>query len=184
MSLRSRVLAILILLNFAMTVQAVPTIVNVNARTNSGSNPVIVSLAAGTYDVVPIGVADGGAYDAWNPWGFVSHPGSGTGYGWIHAYSIDSDQFPLTSFYSGVRYAIPTEALADATSTSFTLATAGDVLFYVGDTYYGDNIGGVSLLVGEPGPAIPPCAVPVPGALVLVAVGAALVGHPCCRRYL
>lgn len=43
-------------------------IVNIDARTNSTTNPVVMFFDAGTYEVTPIGVSDGGTYNAWNPW--------------------------------------------------------------------------------------------------------------------
>ena len=48
------------------------TIINLNVRTNSFSNPVVLDLQAGTYTVEPIGVSDGGLYNSWNAWGSTS----------------------------------------------------------------------------------------------------------------
>jgi hypothetical protein len=45
------------------------TVVNLNAVTNSLNNPVNLFLQAATYSVEPIGVSDGGLYNAWNAWG-------------------------------------------------------------------------------------------------------------------
>lgn len=47
-------------------------IVNLNASTNSLTNPVNVYLQAGTYLVEPIGISDGGAFNAYNAWGSTS----------------------------------------------------------------------------------------------------------------
>jgi hypothetical protein len=42
------------------------SIVNINSRS---STPVEIFLNAGTYVVEPIGISEGGSYDAWTPWG-------------------------------------------------------------------------------------------------------------------
>lgn len=43
-------------------------IVNVDAEVNSVRRPVFVVLAPGTYEVTPVGVEQGGAWDAWTAW--------------------------------------------------------------------------------------------------------------------
>ena len=48
------------------------TIINVNSLVNSVINPVDVFLQPGTYTVQPIGIADGGTYDAWSAWASTS----------------------------------------------------------------------------------------------------------------
>jgi hypothetical protein len=45
------------------------TIIDINARTDITTNPIVMFFATGTYVVNPIGTADGGAYNAWDPWG-------------------------------------------------------------------------------------------------------------------
>ncbi len=59
-------------------------IVNINARTNTTTNPVVISFDAGTYDVVPIGISDGGAFNAWNAWSGGPNPPSKAG--WLNSY--------------------------------------------------------------------------------------------------
>jgi hypothetical protein len=44
------------------------TIINIDSRTNSISNPIGLSLEAGTYTIETIGVADGGLFNAWSAW--------------------------------------------------------------------------------------------------------------------
>ena len=48
-------------------------IVNVSATGTDGNSTIVtVSLGAGTYSVDPIGISDGGVYDAWSAWNGVS----------------------------------------------------------------------------------------------------------------
>lgn len=133
-------------------------IVNINAVSNTTTNPVVLHLDAGTYEVVPIGVADGGAYNSWNAWGYVGLPDRG----WINNYSLSSDEFEAYTISDGGRYATDLIALENAQSTSFTLTSAGDVSFFITDRPYSDNLGGMSLDVN---------AVPVPGAVLCLFSG-------------
>ncbi len=59
----------ILLLSFA---NADAAIVNINSKTNGTNNPIILTLSAGIYNVTPIGIADGGDYNAWNAWGNTS----------------------------------------------------------------------------------------------------------------
>ena len=57
----------------ALTAAAADTIiVDIDSSQRNTDSPVIVSLEAGTYSVMAIGVAGGGAFDAWNPWGVAT----------------------------------------------------------------------------------------------------------------
>ena len=47
-------------------------IVNINANINDIPNPVFILLDGGTYNVTPIGTADGGVYDAMSNWSFTT----------------------------------------------------------------------------------------------------------------
>lgn len=120
-------------------------IIDINAVSNGYTNPVTVSMNAGTYTVTPLGQANGGRYSAWNAnWG---NPGY-----WSSAYFID---VPGTGVLGGGGvgpYGAAGTAYANAfwpSSFTFTLSTPGTVSFGIGDTTYADNIGGMSLLVAN-----------------------------------
>ena len=117
-------------------------IVNIDAVSNSIGNPVEVFLEPGTYIVEPIGVSSGGAFDAWNPFGFTtcsdpdgcvpvapSYPDKG----WIHTYSVQSSNISSVNV-NGVDITPVTISpdLPEAVFQTFFLDTAGDVRFNVG----------------------------------------------------
>ena len=128
-------------------------IVDLNARDNDTSNPISLNLSAGTYKVDYIGINDGGKYDAWNGWGdgvtsFCNGNGEGCQKGWINSYRISfegfSDMFSSPSVYSN-----PIQAMQNAVDTSFTLKSNTEVNFFISDSVYGDNVGGVSLRISS-----------------------------------
>ena len=155
----------LILAFFVTGMVGVPNaaIVNINAKTNTTTNPVVMQFNAGTYDVTPIGIADGGAYNAWNAWIGGSFPPSYAG--WLNWYSLSSDEFDAYTVTDNTIYSTDLLALSYALGTSFTLTSAGDVNFFITDNPYWDNVGGISLDVNP---------VPIPPALLLL--GSGLVG--------
>jgi hypothetical protein len=79
-------------------------IVDVNSLHGTATPDEIV-LAAGTYVVTPVGIADGGAYDGWNPWGSTTCAAPGgclltvptTVMGWKNAYDVISDDIVSVS---------------------------------------------------------------------------------------
>ena len=157
------------------------TIIDIDARINTTTNPVTHFFAAGTYDVTPIGVAAGGAYDAWNAWGFVAgcdSNGENCSNGWINSYSLSAPGLgvPAQTFSDGGRYATPLQALNAAISTQFTIATSGTVNFFITDNPYTDNLGGMSLHVtSQP--------IPEPSTVLLFSTGmVGLIGFARRRR--
>ena len=127
---------------FPVTVSAQGVIINLDATKNSRVRPIVRSFTAGKYFVQPIGIADGGAYDAYE----ASTSGPGT---WVTDYSIASSQFPTIRCWDHHGYMTASGALENAVSAEFTLQRDGNVQFYVTDDALGDNRGGVSLNVRE-----------------------------------
>jgi len=127
-------------------------IVNINSVTNHDGNPVSIFFNAGTYDVTPIGVDNGGAFNAWNAWSYVAgcdSNGENCSYGWLNRYYIYSSEFGEMLLTDHNRYANQSLALSNAISTSFTLTNDATVDFYIWDGDNGseswDNSGGISL---------------------------------------
>ncbi|MBV6628114.1 MAG: PEP-CTERM sorting domain-containing protein [Rivularia sp. (in: Bacteria)] len=145
-------------------------IVNLDAKENTTTNAISLNLLAGTYTVDYIGMNDGGKYDAWNAWGegvtkFCNRNGEGCRKGWINSYLISFDGFSKM-FSSPSVYISPLQALQNAVDTSFTLASNTKVNFSIADSFYDDNVGGVSLRLSSQ-------SIPEPtSVLSLLAVGA------------
>jgi len=135
---------------FARTSSA--TIINLDGTTG---DPVSIFLATGMYDITPIGVEAGGLYNAYD--GSNDHPGN-----WVHAYTISSEELGSTLLWDGTVHESDLEALANAVSTQFAITFDQEVAFFIFDTSYADNDGGVSLRL-QP--------VPEPSTLILLALG-------------
>lgn len=149
--------------------------INLDAKLNSESNAISVNLSAGTYSVDYIGINEGGVYDGWNAWqgvvGDCSSDGEGCRRGWRNDYSISFDDFSQLFATTGV-YATPLQALQNAVNISFTLASATTVNFFIGDNYYEDNVGGVSLRLSSDNISTPKTVPETASILGLLAVGA------------
>lgn len=145
------------------------TIVNLDSLTATTSDPVVLSLTAGTYDVTPIGVADGGNYNSWSPWG--------TSHRQVHKYSVEIDGL-IECMTDGNTYYTELEALANAVSMSFTITSDKDISFFIHDSNYTDNTGGISLTVG------PPSTQPVPEPCTMLLFGTGLAGIAGLRKRL
>ncbi|NCR44162.1 MAG: hypothetical protein GPJ09_07665 [Microcystis aeruginosa SX13-01] len=110
-------------------------IINIEAR---WMRSVTDFLPAGDYKVEYIGVAQGGQYNAWSAWPSRDR--------WLNNYVISSSQF--SNIYNGERiWADPSTALANAKNTNFVLTKDGNVTFWIDDSVYEDNTGGISLRV-------------------------------------
>lgn len=157
--MKNIVLAILCLFSFT----ASAGIINLDASSSSVARHTI-SLSAGIYKVEFIGIADGGKFDAWSAWSSTAgcdSNGLNCGRGFLNTAFFNSAQFARVRIGGYERYLTSALALSNAEGTTFELNTAGNVQFYISDTHYGDNRGGLSLRVTQ---------VPEPSTLILFAV--------------
>jgi len=121
--------------------------IDINSKINNTQKTVVIYFDAGTHVLNPIGVADGGTYDA-----FSIGPGSagdrvGT---WRWQYSYQSAEIGLVEVNFGYPHDTESEAFAGAVNSSFTLSQGANVEFFIKDgpngyEYSNDNLGGVSL---------------------------------------
>lgn len=129
----------------------------INIQANNPHNSITLDLSAGEYAVNYIGIADGGIYDGWNAWGTQVNNVSGCDLagkqcqiGWGNGYFISLNNGPDAYFgygngkFSTVSLARENSALSN---TSFTLLDNGTAKFFIPDSYYPDNLGGVSLKI-------------------------------------
>lgn len=124
-------------------------VVNINAKTSSPENPVLLELAPGTYHVSVIGVKEGGEYDSWKPWYHFPKKGSKGKwiFGWVNKYSFSSSEFGEITITDSTIYKNSSLALANAKDCTFTLIKKSNVYFYIRDTPRFDNFGGISLRI-------------------------------------
>jgi hypothetical protein len=101
-----------------------------------------VAFPAGTYELTPIGIADGGLYDAFDARGNVPNT-------WEWAYLFARPTLPFNHIWDGQFYATPADALANGLTHGFTLTAPESIAFGVNDCpgCLGDNAGGISIKV-------------------------------------
>lgn len=155
-----------------INLSAAPASPNAGPATYQGyaaPNPVIQSLAAGTYLLSVVGIAGGGLYDAWT----IAAP-SGTNAVYGEGFHFDlGNGAGDNRVVTGSNYTSAAAALAAyvaLTPTTFTLASASNVSFYLNDgayPYFGDDSGGVSISLSQ---------VPVAEPASLAVLAAGLVG--------
>ena len=184
--MRKMILAMAAAAAIASAAPARATIVDVDARSSAGTT---LNLGPGTYTANYIGIANGGAYDAWNAWGQVSgcdNSGENCSTGWLDEVAIDfgggnvdlysvggpgngifsTAAQALSVYEAGPLFvdAIPAGFVPTA-GIGFTLASAQTVRFFVDDTPLSDNLG-----------------VPEPSAWALMIAGFGLAGAALRRR--
>ncbi|HET9159231.1 MAG TPA: PEPxxWA-CTERM sorting domain-containing protein [Caulobacteraceae bacterium] len=162
---------------------------NVSAANNTG-----ITLPAGSYEIDFVGVAQGGLYDAWNPWGIVSGcdvNGAHCSNGWVNYLSFqpaaganiitwsatngpfDTALNALNNMQSGpISTFLNGSFVGSHASPLITLAGSPQVHLFIDDTVYSDNVGGVSFHLYQfvPAPA------PEPSAWALMITGFGMVG--------
>jgi len=122
-------------------------IVTLHAAKNGLDNPVVVPFEAGSYTVQPIE----DRFIAVNAWGggVVSgcdDNGSNCTYGYYHRYSMSSDD--INNYYgTTVNYKNEILAFEHAHPYDVTFDVDTNVSFFIVDTHYKDNIGGISLKI-------------------------------------
>ena len=146
-------------------------VVNLDSKlTNNGQT---LFLESGTY----VSTAISGLYDSWNAWGENYSKGCSVNgecaKGWLNTYRIESSELGTIKVSSNARYETSALALNNAPSFEFTLTSAQDVTFFIKDSFYKDNYGGLSLSVA---------AVPEPSTYALMLGGLGLVGLAAARR--
>jgi hypothetical protein len=185
LSTLARVAAATLVLSFATSAHA--GIIDLNAGTSGGGpndiGNVITIPGLSTSDILSIlqiGVADGGAYNAWNAWGSVTGcdgAGENCSKGWINnwSYYLNGDTSTQMLVSDGIRYETDLFALANAPGVA-PITGITSISFFLGDSPYSDNIGGISLNVYiEPG-----ASVPEPSIIALFGLG--LLGLGFARR--
>ena len=142
---------------FIQTVDSVKNIyiVNIDAKTTTNKNPLSLELKAGNYTISVIGINEGGQYNAWKPWFKLYRVKTNKNgewiKGWINKYSFSSTEFPEVTIQDNIIYETPETALDNATDSKFTLVKKTFVQFYINDSPYIDNSGGISLYIVRTG---------------------------------
>lgn len=184
-SLKHCVFASVLLALTSGLANASSVIINVDAQWQYWSyhySPIL--LDAGTYQINPIGISEGGAYNSWNAWGAGETSGCDQNgicdRGYLNSYSfgyVDAGGSVHEiatiggSVVEGTAQAYQTQflALAHSQSCLFTLTSPTSLYFYLrdGESWYGDNVGGMSLSIQT---------VPAPPVSILLLTALCLLG--------
>lgn len=173
--------------------QAQATTINLDAHTHIigtgvSSNPYQMTFDAGDYQIFPIGISDGGQFNAYSPWSFNSGdcltnpsciPGEGTGY--MYRFGVNNGSELLIDpalTWDGLVYASSIDALQNAKSSGeyyITLTQTTTLDFFIPTGFpLNDNRGGISLTVNP---------VPVPATILLFGTSlAGLVSYRIRRK--
>ena len=105
-------------------------IIDIDAKTqNTEGSAEDAFFDPGTYKIVPVGVAEGGQFDAWQT--DTADPGS-----WVNGYTLVSEEFPAVTTSDRVTYDSAGQALDRAMNSMFTLTNGGPVRFYLDDDFF------------------------------------------------
>ena len=107
-------------------------------------NGTTLSLGAGDYTFMPVA----GTHTAWRAWGYVSNCNveGVCQTGWVHQFKI-VPALIASICVGSLPYANAQLALSTATPTDLCLAEEQDVTTMIPDSAYGDNIGGLSIMI-------------------------------------
>jgi len=187
LSTLARVAAATLVLSFATSAHA--GIIDLNAETSSGGpndiGNAITIPGLSTSDILAIlqiGVADGGAYNAWNAWGSVTGcdgAGENCSKGWINnwSYYLNGDISTQILVSDGIRYETDLLALANAPGVA-PITGITSISFFIGDNPYSDNLGGISLKYDIE----PATSVPEPSIIALFGLGLLGLGFASRRK--
>ena len=135
--MKKQVLSILGTVLFIVSVSASEAAtVNINAR---HSTPVEIFLNPGMYSVTPIGISDGGDYDAWSPWSSSNcsdtngcqrtYPTTNTG--WVTDYYVES--LDITHVNVNGSELTPVDTDPTPRFVNYWLSTDSETYFHVAD---------------------------------------------------
>jgi hypothetical protein len=173
----------LLMLSVARAASAtyVDTVINISGTTAlpDQSNAIVMILDPGAYNFTP--VQSPFFAEATNPYTGALYNGAYSYYpdAWTSAYRVAiNDRYKYETYGTEQYYPTVSEAFTHAATGSIILTETSNVLFGVGDSFYFDNDGGISLhLTGGMAPT------PEPSTMLLMATGiAGLVGSRIRRK--
>ncbi|MEM9840625.1 MAG: hypothetical protein AAF830_15915 [Pseudomonadota bacterium] len=127
----------------------------INLDSTDSNNGVTLSLGPGEYTATFLE----DAFTAWNPWGRTKNcngDGESCSKGWVTGMRLSSEELGIVSFGWNGRFSTADAALAAADVYTFTLSRAQQVVFYIGDSQYRDNVGGLAVQIEAQATPIPP----------------------------
>ena len=140
-------------------------IVNIDSRVNDVQHAVEVVLDAGTYSVTPIGTNEGGAFNAWNAWGFTTCTDVNgcpqtvptTFEGWLNRYWVSSPNLTKVSVNGTALTPVSVEPVPllgniFVANASTTYYQADDIKVYPADIVALDKSQSSTFTLSESGP--------------------------------
>ena len=165
MSKKLAIVPLLLLLALGTSARgAEASTINLDAQINDIFNPINLFLEAGSWIVTPI-VAD---FESWSRHIDSWCDDSGCTQGFENSYYFSAPDLGVMNAWNGIFYPFASDAVGYGVSSTFTLATAQTVSFYLDDFPLGDNRGGESLDLA---------AIPEPASLTLLVTGLAAFGR-------